>query len=110
MLVRRLYILTMEGSRFALGWSTGKIRINSGGLMGVAVSRVLVSYSSKDRDFVVRLAEDLQKAGHDVWLDTWKITGRKPYWSEIQEGIESCSHFIFAVSPDSISEDGGAII
>ncbi len=74
------------------------------------MSRVFVSYSSKDRDFVVRLAEDLQKAGHDVWLDTWKITGRKPYWSEIQEGIESCSHFIFAISPDSISEDGGAII
>jgi tetratricopeptide (TPR) repeat protein len=86
------------------------IRLYGGVCDGERMSRVFVSYSSKDRDFIVRLADDLKQAGHDVWLDIWKITGRKPYWSEIQEGIESCSHFIFAISPDSIDEEGGAII
>jgi hypothetical protein len=67
-----------------------------------------ISYSSEDRPFVLKLAEDLRSKGHEIWLDQWKITGRRPYWDEIQTGIEGCSHFIFVISPDSIAQGSGA--
>ncbi|HVO42497.1 MAG TPA: TIR domain-containing protein [Aggregatilineales bacterium] len=70
---------------------------------------IFISYSSKDRDFVRRLADDLVKNGHEIWLDFQKITGRRPYWEEIQAGIEGCTHFLMVISPDSIQEDSGAI-
>src|SRR5438128_11658425 len=69
---------------------------------------VFISYSSEDRPFVIQLAESLQAKGQEVWLDQWKVTGRQPYWDEIQTGIEGCSHFIFVISPDSIARDSGA--
>jgi hypothetical protein len=72
------------------------------------MAKLFLSYSSKDRDFVMRLAEDLKRAGYEVWLDRWKISGRQPYWDEIQTGIESCTHFLFIVSPDSIEKTSGA--
>ncbi|MEP7286575.1 MAG: SUMF1/EgtB/PvdO family nonheme iron enzyme [Chloroflexota bacterium] len=71
---------------------------------------VFISYSSKDRDFAVKLAEDLKRDGFNVWLDSWEIKGRQPYWTEIQEGLEACSHFLFIISPDSIDPNGGAVI
>ncbi len=69
---------------------------------------VFISYSSEDRPFTLRLAEDLQRKGQEIWLDQWKITGRRPYWDEVQAGIEGCSHFIFVISPDSIVQGSGA--
>lgn len=72
------------------------------------MSRVFISYSSKDRDFAVRLATDLRAAGHDVWLDRWRITGREAYWDEIQTGLEAAEYFIFCVSPDSLARASGA--
>jgi hypothetical protein len=72
------------------------------------MARVFMSYSSKDRDFVARLATDIRSAGHEVWFDAWNITGREPYWDEIQEGIEGCVYFVFAISPEAIDRQGGA--
>jgi hypothetical protein len=63
----------------------------------------LVSYSSKDRAFVSKLATDFKNAGHDIWLDIWNITGQTSFfWDEIQAAIDSCSHFVFVISPDSL--------
>lgn len=70
--------------------------------------KVFVSYSSKDREFVVGLAERLQQVGLDIWLDVWRITGREPYWNEIQAGIEAASHVLFVISPTSISDNSAA--
>ncbi|MCC7447628.1 MAG: toll/interleukin-1 receptor domain-containing protein [Anaerolineae bacterium] len=69
---------------------------------------LFISYSSKDRPFALRLAESLRKSGYDVWIDRWNITGREPYWDEIQHGIESATHFLFLISPESIASDSGA--
>ncbi|MCC7209733.1 MAG: toll/interleukin-1 receptor domain-containing protein [Anaerolineae bacterium] len=73
------------------------------------MGHAFVSYSSKDRDFVLNLAGDLKAAGCDLWLDRWNIVGRDPFWDEIQAGIEGCSHFIFVISPDSIDRHSGAL-
>jgi len=65
---------------------------------------VFISYRSTDRAFVLHLAEALKQNGQDVWLDQWRITGRDPYWDEIQHGIETSRYFIFVISPDSVSK------
>ena len=67
-----------------------------------------ISYSSTDREFVTKFAEALKQAHCEVWFDRWNITGREPYWDEIQAGVEGCSHFVFVISPDSISSTSGA--
>lgn len=72
------------------------------------MAHVFLSYNEQDRPFILALAEHLVRAEHDVWLDVWRISGRVPYWEEIKEGIEQCSHFIFAISPDSIASDSNA--
>jgi hypothetical protein len=72
------------------------------------MAQIFISYSSTDRELVARIAEDLRNAQHEVWFDRWRITGRQPYWDEIQSGIENCSHFLFFVSPESISKGSGA--
>lgn len=69
---------------------------------------VFISYSSRDKDLAAKLAADLSAQGLEVWLDKRKITGLQPYWSEIQTGIESATHFLFLISPDSIQESSGA--
>jgi hypothetical protein len=74
-----------------------------------ARNTVFISYSSKDRGFVLQLADHLGKCGYEVWLDINRVTGRKPYWNEIQEGVENSSYFVFVISPDSIAEDSGAL-
>lgn len=63
---------------------------------------VFISYSSKDRPFVLRLADDIKAAGYDIWLDQWNITGREAYWDEIQHGIERADYFIFVITPHSV--------
>lgn len=71
------------------------------------MARVFISYNSRDKEFVLGLAERLVSAEHDVWLDVWRISGRKPYWEEIKAGIEQCTHFVFVISPESISTESG---
>ncbi|MCL2041490.1 MAG: toll/interleukin-1 receptor domain-containing protein [Bacteroidales bacterium] len=34
---------------------------------------VFISHSSKDKEFVRKLAKDLQRNGIEVWLDEWTL-------------------------------------
>lgn len=68
------------------------------------MANVFISYSSDDRPFALRLAEDVGKFGNSVWIDVQEISGREPYWDEIKEAIESCAQFVFLISPDSVSK------
>src|SRR5450432_986251 len=73
------------------------------------MSTVFISYNSIDRSIASRLTDDLRAAGHAVWFDQSNIAGNIPYWQEIQDGIESATHFVFLISPESISDGGGAM-
>lgn len=74
------------------------------------MARVFISYNSQDRPFILKIAAQLQAAEHDVWLDVWRISGRVPYWEEIKAGIEQCTHFVFAISPQAIESESGSRI
>jgi len=72
------------------------------------MSYSFISYSRKDQDFVLRLADSLTDAGCPIWLDVRSITGREPFWLEIQAAIENSAFFLFVISPDSIDPTSGA--
>jgi hypothetical protein len=62
---------------------------------------VFVSYSSRDKDGVTRLTQDLQDADEQVWLDQ-RLAGGDAWWRAILEQIRGCDVFIFALSQNSI--------
>jgi hypothetical protein len=62
---------------------------------------VFVSYSSRDKDAVTRLTQDLQDTDEQVWLDQ-RLGGGDAWWRAILEQIRGCDVFIFALSQNSI--------
>src|ERR1700733_2343246 len=68
---------------------------------GEHVMGVFVSYSSRDKEAVTRLTQDLQDADEQVWLDK-RLAGGDAWWRAILEQIRGCDVFIFALSQNSI--------
>lgn len=62
---------------------------------------VFVSYSTRDKDAVKSLTQDLQDADEQVWLDQ-RLAGGDAWWRAILEQIRGCDVFIFALSQNSI--------
>ena len=62
---------------------------------------VFVSYSSRDRDAVKSLTQDLQDADEQVWMDQ-RLAAGEAWWRAILEQIRGCDVFIVALSQNSI--------
>ena len=62
---------------------------------------VFLSYSSRDRDAVRNLVQDLSDADEQVWMDR-RLAGGDAWWRAILEQIRGCDVFIFALSQHSI--------
>ncbi|MDT5093948.1 MAG: serine/threonine kinase PknH [Mycobacterium sp.] len=62
---------------------------------------VFISYSSRDRDAVKSLTQDLQDADEQVWMDQ-RLAGGEAWWRAILEQVRGCDVFIFALSQNSI--------
>jgi len=62
---------------------------------------VFVSYSSRDKDAVKSLTQDLLDADEQVWMDQ-RLAGGDAWWRAILEQIRGCDVFIFALSQNSI--------
>jgi hypothetical protein len=62
---------------------------------------VFVSYSSRDKDAVKGLVQDLQDADEQVWMDR-RLAGGEAWWRAILEQIRGCEVFIFALSQNSL--------
>ena len=62
---------------------------------------VFVSYSSRDRDAVKSLVQDLQDADEQVWMDQ-RLAGGEAWWRAILGQIRGCDVLIFALSQNSI--------
>ena len=66
------------------------------------MGKVFVSYSSKDSDFVSRLAADLRAAGLEVY---WDFTISKPgdtWETRITTTLSHCEYLLVVLTPDSI--------
>lgn len=65
--------------------------------------KVFISYSRKDMDFARKLADDLEKAGFDVWWDISDLKGGDDWVRTIPSAIEASQYFIILLSPDSVA-------
>jgi DNA-binding beta-propeller fold protein YncE len=62
---------------------------------------LFISYSSRDKDAVKNLTQELQDADEQVWMDQ-RLAGGDAWWRAILEQIRGCDVFIFALSQNSI--------
>jgi len=68
------------------------------------MSKVFISYSSKDKEFVKQLATDLRmREGIDAWLDQWEINPGDKIPEMIEAGLSKADFFILVLSPDSVN-------
>jgi adenylate cyclase len=66
---------------------------------------IFISYSRKDSEQALELAERLRAGGTDVWIDQHGIVGAEQWATEIVEGIRACSTFLILLSPNSIESE-----
>ncbi len=66
---------------------------------------IFISYSRKDSELALALAQRLRGDGIDVWIDQKGIIGAEQWATEIVEGIRACSTFIILLSPNSIASE-----
>ena len=62
------------------------------------MAELFISHSSKDAEFVRRLANDLEALGHKVWLDEWRIQVGDDIIAKIEDGLRSCDYVIVVLS------------
>ncbi len=67
--------------------------------------RYFISYSRRDLDFVMRLAQDLRANSIDIWLDKLDIEVGQPWDREIEKALQECAGFLYVISPDSVSSE-----
>lgn len=67
------------------------------------MSSVFLSYSSKDQEFVDRLADDLKLNDFDVWYDRRQLDSYvgSSLLEKIQEGIKQASWLVVVLSPNA---------
>ncbi len=64
---------------------------------------LFVSYSSKVKPFVERLASDLMRHGVKIWVDAFEMQIGDSLNRKIQQGISSSGWLGIVLSPDSVA-------
>ena len=64
--------------------------------------RIFLSHSSKDKQFVEKLAKDILALDVEVWLDKWEIKVGDSLLDKIGEGLESSDYLIIILSNNSV--------
>jgi hypothetical protein len=67
--------------------------------------QVFISYSNKDKEFVFKLKNDLNKHGVRTWIDVEQISPGTLWQQEIKEGIESASIVLLVISENYYSSN-----
>jgi hypothetical protein len=62
------------------------------------MSKVFISYSSKDQLFVTKLAKDLLTHQIPVWLDSYEISLGDSLYDKVFPAIEECNYIIVVLS------------
>ncbi len=66
------------------------------------MAKIFLSHSSKDKNFVFQLGEDLKALGHEPWLDEWEIKVGECIPSKIDHAIGEANYVIIVLSPDAV--------
>lgn len=70
---------------------------------------VFISYSKKDKDFVFKLKDDLNKNGVYTWIDVEQINPGTMWQDEIKNGINKSNVFIIVLSENYFSSSWTSI-
>jgi hypothetical protein len=62
------------------------------------MANVFISYRGADGQQAERLAKEIQAAGHDVWLDLWKINIGDSIVQRIDEGLAGTTFVVVCYS------------
>src|SRR5262245_35639256 len=65
--------------------------------------RFFFSYAREDSGFVIKLAQELRKAGASLWLDQLDILGGQRWDEAIQAALESCPGMVAILSPSAVA-------
>ncbi|PHR26894.1 MAG: molecular chaperone Tir [Desulfotalea sp.] len=60
--------------------------------------KVFINHSGRDKKFTTRLAEALNKAGIETWVDKFEINTGDNLFQKIQDGIKECDYIIVILS------------
>jgi hypothetical protein len=69
------------------------------------LATVFISYSSKDKDLALRVANDLRELGHRVWLDEWQIKIGQCIPTEIEKGLAAANFIILLLSQHAVTSN-----
>jgi adenylate cyclase len=72
------------------------------------MSDIFISYSRKDSEQALQLAERLQGEGMSVWIDQRGIEAAKSWSAEIVDAIEGCRVFLLLLSSTSVNSENVA--
>ena len=65
------------------------------------MGQIFISYSRADREFVDRLASDIEASELDVWIDRADIRAGEGWAGAISRAVRQCSSLLLVLSPDS---------
>jgi hypothetical protein len=65
---------------------------------------IFISYSKKDTEIAVRLFEDLEKEGHDVWIDR-SLSGGEKWRETIENALREANQMIVLVSQNALESE-----
>jgi hypothetical protein len=66
---------------------------------------VFLSYNSRDKSRVRKLAEELRAAGLRVWFDEWVIKPGDDIYLAIERGLETARAQVLCLSPNALGSD-----
>lgn len=64
---------------------------------------IFLSHSSRDADFVERLAEVLRRHGLPLWYSRTQITGAQQWHDQIGVALDRCDWFLLVLSPQAVA-------
>lgn len=71
----------------------------------ILMANIFISYRSKDEKKALRLAKDIEAAGHIVWFDKWKIDPGDSIVGKINDGLKQANYFFLCFSSSGIHSE-----
>jgi hypothetical protein len=71
----------------------------------IAVAKVFISHSSRDKAFARQIAQSLIDHDHSPWLDEWEIRVGESITRKIEEGLGSTDFIAVILSPHSVQSN-----